>query len=48
MLWRLVALGALELNVVTGVVVVATVSEGGVGKGNCNEVGRVGSCRSAG
>ncbi len=48
MLWLLVALGALELNVVTGFVVIATVSEGGVGKGSCIRVGRVGSCQSAG
>ncbi len=48
MLCRCVALGALELNIITIIVVVTTVGEGGVGKDNCIGVGRVGTCRSAG
>ncbi len=37
------ALGAVELNVVTVIVVVVTVGEIDVGKGQCIEVGRVGT-----
>ncbi len=43
MLRRCVALGTLEMNVVTVVVVVATANEGGVGKGKCVWVGRGGT-----
>ncbi len=48
MFCRHLALGKLELNVVTAAVGVVTIGEIDVGKGSCIEVGRVGTCRSTG